>query len=200
MTNGGMTNGDCGLRNRGGSAADLFYEFLPHWGLAEEAAEQRDLAGVDHFVARAPEEGLALGLRDAVGLRGEHGCVEVGVVVRAELGEDVLVHAIEGGADLGGRGVTVGVGIGNRVAAEAREELRRHPLGVGQLGLTQKNRRQPELRGGQVADLPGDVRHWRRGHAEPVGRVDRVEQFDGVSAGGDDLVDGDSEGHGSGVR
>lgn len=84
--------------------------------MAEFTPQQADLAGVEHLVMGAPEEGLHFRLRERMRL--QHLGIHLRIRQGRKFAQHLLVHAVEHGADFGRRRILRCVKRWRRIRAE----------------------------------------------------------------------------------
>jgi hypothetical protein len=160
----------------------------PEVRVAKLAAEQSNLASVQHLVMGAPEKHCQLCLGAGMGI--EDRLIEFGFTHARQFSKNLLMHPIKHDPKLGLIGVFLGVGIGHGVRPEESQVPLRDQIGVFRVRASNLAERKAVLRKGEVADLPSDVADagWRL--PKPLGRGALVQEADCVAAGEDDLLDG----------
>jgi hypothetical protein len=161
---------------------------LPELRIPKLAAQQSNLASVQHLVTAAPEKHQQLRLSKGKRIRDR--LIEFAFTQARQFPKNLLMHSIKQGQEFGLIGILLGVVIWHRVRPEEGQVLLRDQIGVLRLRTSNIAECKAVLGKREVADLPGDVADaaWRL--PKPIGRWGVVQEVDCVVAGEDDLLDG----------
>ena len=128
---------------------------LPKVRIPKLAAQQSNLARVQHLVTGTPKKHQQLSLDKRKGIRDR--LIEFAFAQARQFSKNLLTHSIKHSAEFGLIGVLRSVSVWYRVGPEESQVFFPDELGVLRLRTSKIAQRKAVLAKRQVADLPGNV-------------------------------------------